>query len=887
MKDRIDAILVRVVPWWARDAVLGDLEEEFRLRAARSGRGAATRWYAREALSLAIRYGIERWRTAPDLAAPPGSRRDGVMTDLRHALRGLARSPGFALAATLTLAIGMAANVSVYALIDAVLFRPISSFEPERLVRLGKTAPNVETPKFGFSYVDFREIQSESRTLTDVAASSMTPFVMRVGENSSEILGEVVSGSYFPMIRVVSGHGRLLGPDDDRQAAPPVAVISERASQRHFAGREAIGATIFLNGGAFTVVGVAPPEFGGTFVGAPIDAWLCTESANDFFSRDWRSDRSLTQFSLFARLRPGVTREQAQGELDTLSREMARLAPAPQDPPAETRLRVLDGDLLRGGQRQAALMFALLLSVLVALVLLIVCANVANLLLARGMSLRRQIAIRQALGAGRWRLVSLVMIESMALATLGGIGALAIAAVLMRALSTFAPLPTLTIDLGLRLETGTVLTAGLVALVTGALLGIMPALHATRPDMRALREESRAVAGGRRTARVRATLVVAQIAVSVLLLSSAGLFLKSVANARRLDLGFEPRTAMAIDINVKSKSLSPTEAHRIYDELRERLQTRSDVVAVAFSNRAPVDFSAPSVNIIIGDRGAGPNEQAPSATMYLASPDYFDAVSIPILQGRPFRAGDDRDAPPVAIVNQTMAERFWPGEEAIGRTFRTGPMAPPIQIVGIAKNSRYKSLGEEPAPHVYLPFAQSEGQSATLIVKAAQDPRPLLSPVQRELERLSTPLQGFFARTLTDHLQIYHLPSEIAATMAGALSVVALLIAAVGLYGLIAYMVGQRTTEIAIRIALGARPQQIRGEVLGSGLRLLVPGLAIGLLGAAGVGTLASSLLHEVGPADPLSMSAAAIALTVVAISASYLPARRAMRVDPADVLRC
>jgi predicted permease len=806
-------------------------------------------------------------------------------TDLRHVLRGLRRSPGFVAAAVVTLAVGIAANVTVFALIDAVLFRPLSTVEPERLVRFGiSTRGSEQSTRFAFAYSDYRDIASGATTLDDVTASALTPFVMRADEASSEILGEVVSGDYFPMLHITTARGRLLTGADDEAGAAPAAVISRRAEGRHFAGREALGATIFLNGQPYTVVGIAPPAFGGTFIGTAIDAWVPLETADAFFPRNWRTSRAQTAFSLLGRLTPEATREQAQRELDAIAARAARLDPASR---GETRFTLLEGELLRGRQRQAAAMFALILAGLVGLVLLIVCANVANLLLARGIGLRRQMAIRLALGAGRSRLMALVMAESFVLSALGGAGALAIASGLIGFLSTFNPLPTLSLDFGLRVDNTVMFVAAALALVTGILLGVVPAMHASAPDLQSsLREESSAVTGGRGVVRLRSALVVAQVAVSLLLLSAAGLFGRSLVNARQLDLGFNPEGAMAIDVDLAAKNRAPAEAHRLFDELARRLRARPDVTHVAFSNRAPVDTSTPTVEVIVGDQVPVPGRRAPEATMYSASPEYFDAVGVSLVHGRPFRDDDALDAPRVAIVNETMARRFWDGADAIGRRFRTAPGGAPIEIVGIARDSRYRSLGETSQPHVYLPFAQSDGQSATVIVSSPSDPRPLLPVVQRELTQLSVPLEGFFGRTLRDHLAIYLLPSELAASMAALLGAVAMLVAAVGLYGVIAYMVTQRRAEIAVRMALGASPRDIRALVLGGGVRLLLPGLTIGLLGAVAAGRLASGVLYGVGSVDPLTMTAAAVLLAAVVMTASYLPARKAMMVDPASALR-
>jgi predicted permease len=805
------------------------------------------------------------------------------MNELRHAIRGLAKSPGFASVAVITLAVGIGANLTAFALIEAVLLRPLSPFEPERVVRIGTSSRGGDqSTRFAFSYADYHDIATATRALSAVAGSALTPFVMRTnvqGSDSSEILGEIVSGNYFAALHITTPRGRLLAPRDDRRNAAPTAVISRRAEERHFAGRDALGSTIFLNGRPYLVVGIAPEEFRGTFVGSPIDAWIPIETADAFFAPDWRTSRAQTTMSLVARLKEGATHAQAQADLDAISAQIRRTAP---DARRDTRLHVLDGDLLRGRQRQGAVMFALVLTVLVGLVLLIVCANVANLLLARGIGVRRQMAVRLALGAGRTRVMALVMTESLVLAAAGGVAAVAVASGLAGALSTFDRLPTLTIDLGLRIDAGGLWLAGLLALAAGVILGVAPAVHASRADVAAtLREESGTVTGGRGVNRLRSALVVAQVAVSLLLLSAAGLFTRSLANARQIDLGFDARHAAAIDIDLSAKGLTPPQAHQLLDELQRRLRARSDVAHVAFSNRAPVDISTPAVEVVTGKQQLAPGQRAPEATMYSASPDYFDAIAIPILHGRGFRDADNVDAPRVAIVNETMARRFWNGD-AIGQRFRTGADEPSIEVVGVARDSRYRSPGELPQPHVYLPFAQTDGQSFTLIVQTSGDPRQLLPVLRRELERLPTPVEGFFGRTLRDHLSIYLVPSEVAAAGSAVLGAVAMLLASVGLYGLIAYMVSQRTKEIALRLALGAEPSRIRSEVLRRAIGLLVPGCVLGVLGSIAMGRIASGMLYGIGAVDPPTLTAAIVLLATVAVTASYLPARRAMRVDPA-----
>ena len=878
-----EALLARALPWHARDGVLGDLAEEFGTLHARAGRRAASRWYWREAFFLALAYLPERRRGAAEPHGPraPG---DDVMTDLRHAFRGLRRSPGFTLVAAATLAIGIGANAGIYGLADAVLFRPLAPHAPDRVRWISMTTRDrPDVTGFIFSFADYRDISERTRAFDGMALTALTPFVLRSGDASAETLGEIVSGRYFDLLGVSPSRGRLIQRHDDRPGAPPAAVISRRAAERHFAGRDPVGAAIHLNGAPFTVVGVAPAEFAGVFIGTRIDVWVPVEVSDAFLPRGWRTRREHTPFNAIVHLREDVQPPQAQAELDAIAAQVEQLDPGAR---AGVRLHLLEGDLLRGRRRTTLLMFASLLALLGGLVLVIVCANVANLLLARGVGLRPEMAVRLALGASRWRVFRQVFVESLMLAVLGAVGAIGVAAAIIRLLSRFDWLPTLTFEIAARLDAGVVIAAGVIALGAGAVLGISPALQASRPDASALKEFSAAVAGSRRLLTLRRALVVGQLAMSLLLLSGAGLFIRSLENARGLDLGFDPDRSLAVDVDLAAAGLELDESRRLFDELHRRLHQRAGVTAVSFSNRAPVDASTPSVDVLLDAAPPSPGERPPQATMNWASPEYFDALGIRILSGRAFTDGDRDGAARVAIVNEVMARRFWPGEDAIGRTFRPGAAAEPVTIVGIARTARYRTPGEAPQAHVYLPFAQVDGRSAAILVTAAADPRPLLPVVQRELENLSTPVQGFFGRTLRDHLSIYLIPSQLAATLAATLGGVALLVASIGLYGVIAYMVQQRTKEIAIRMALGAERARVRSLIMRGGIRVLLPGLLLGAAGAFGLARLAGGFLYGVGAADVPSLAASAAVLTMVVLLATWLPARRAMRVDPAGVLR-
>jgi predicted permease len=524
-------------------------------------------------------------------------------------------------------------------------------------------------------------------------------------------------------------------------------------------------------------------------------------------------------------------------------------------------------------------------------VLLIACANVANLLLARVMGRRRELAVRVALGASRGRLARMLIVEGLILAAAGGAGALLLSIWTSQVFANFRVLPTLTLRLDLRPDARVIAFSAIAALASAVVLGLIGGLQAITPDIApALKEDSTGSIGGRTTGRVRAALAAVQITVSVLLLIGAALFTRSVRSAGAIDLGFEPRGVVALDVGAVGGRTS-AQTLVLLEEVVRKAATLPDVQAAAVSTRAPLDSSTPlaSVNpreaVVPGDR------TSPTVTFLVVSAGYFDVVKTPIVVGRPFADTDGAREMPVAIVNETLAKRFWPDGDPIGRrlwvqSVATATPTTPCIVVGVAKDSKYVTLGEELRGHVYLPFAQQPRRGMTLLVRSRGPSDRLLNGLQSLLYAVDPHLQGFFGRTLTDHVGVSLLPIRVAASMTTLVAGLALGLALVGLYSLVSFLVAERTHEMGVRMALGAGPGDVLRLVLGYGIRLAGIGLAIGIPIAAAASRLLGSLLYGVSPTDPLVFVAVSVTLMAVATAACYMPARRAMRLDPLQALR-
>jgi predicted permease len=806
--------------------------------------------------------------------------------DVKIAARHLRKSPAFTLVAVLTLAVGIGATVTIFSIVNAVLLRPLAAYEPDRLVRIVGRAASGRVTRYSFRELeDFRE---RATTLSAIAGANLHTFIMAADNRSDQLLGEIVSGGYHAMLGAAIAHGRALTDADDRSGAAPVAVISDALWRRRFGGEAVAGRDVLLNGAAYTIVGVADRSFVGSFLGAPIDVWIPVNTSGDSLGPGWNVDRSKRVLVLFGRLGAGVTPMQCEGELQAIAVALAREF----SPELRPEVNVIPGTLATGDQRRLAQTFLTLLLGLVGLVLVVACANVGNLLLTRVVGRRRELAIRVALGAGRGRLARMLAAESLIVAAGGGACALIASMWTSRIFSTISPLPTLTLRFDIRPDVRVVAFTAITALVAAAILAAVGTFQATKPAIGpALNEDSAAAIGGRVPTRLRSGLAAMQIAVSLLLLIGAALFVRSVSHAAAIELGFEPRGVLALDLDTPDGRGSAA-AGAMLEAVVDRVSSIPGVAAVSLSTRAPLDSSTPQVRL--NAREPVPvtaDTSSSTASFMIVSAQYFGVVKTALVAGRDFNVRDTAGQPLVAIVNETLAARLWLEGSAVGRRLWLEPHVAkaPLTVVGVAKNSKYLTLGEERQSHLYLPFDQHPQPSATLLVRSVAAPGPsdrLINAVQQTLQTVDPNLRGFFPRTLTEHVAVSTLPVRLAARLATAVGALALGLAIVGLYAIVSFLVAERTHEIGLRMALGADARDVLRLVLGYGVKLAGIGLAAGVPLALAASRLLGSLLYGVSAVDPLVFLAVPLIVLAVSLAACYVPARRAMRLDPLAALR-
>jgi predicted permease len=810
-----------------------------------------------------------------------------ISHDMRYGWRSLTRSPIFTLVAVATLALGIGANTTVFSLMNAVLLRPLAAHDPERVIRIvptaGTGAAGASSRRFSFrDYVDYRE---RATTVDDLSAVNLATVLLDADNRTDQLLGEIASGRYQSLLGARAVRGRMLVESDDAPSAPPVAVISEPLWHRRFGGEPVLGRTILLNRQSFTIVGVADASFIGSFVAAPVDIWISINSSGRMLGDRWQTDRAQRTLALMGRLRPGVARGQAQQELQSIATAIAREF----TPDLHPTVAVAPGTLVSGDQRRLLTMFLSLLLGLVALVLVIAAANVANMLLARVVGRRRELAIRVALGASRGQLARMLIVESSAIAAAGGAAALLLSLWTSRLFANISPLPTLTLRLDVRPDLRVVLFTAGAAILAAALLGVVATLQAVRPAVvPALKEDAANASPGSRPRRVRAGLAALQVTVSLILVIGAALFLRSVREAAQVDLGFDPRGVVAMDIDA-SNGRDNAESIQLFHGVLQRLseQRRGDIAAI--STRAPLDSSTPLVRVSAQEAVSGnADDRSPTASFLVVSPHFFDVVKTPIVSGRAFTDRDDEHAPMVAVVNETLAARLWPNETAIGRRLWLEAAASPAPciVVGISKDSKYLTLGEPRRGHVYLPFAQHPRRGMALLVRSLDAPDRVAAGMQAAVQSVDPTVQGFFTRTLEEHVGVSMLPVRLAAGLTTVVAALALGLALVGLYSLVSFLVAERTHEIGLRMALGARAGDVLRLVIGYGFRLAGAGLVVGIPVALAASRLLNSLLYGVNPADPVIFSVAAVALLFVSLLACCVPALRAVRVDPLTALK-
>ncbi len=825
-----------------------------------------------------------------------------LLQDLRYSLRMLAKNPGFAAVAVLTLALGIGANSAIFSLINALLLRPLPVEKPQELVALYTS--DYSGPLYGASsYPDYVDFRDRNDVFSGLVAYSVTPFSLSTGGESERVFGEVVSGNYFSVLGVHPALGRSFLPEEDRTpGAHAVAVVSHDLWQRRFSGDPAlIGKTVHLNGYPFTIVGIAPAGFPGLFRGLVADLWVplmmqaqALPGSHDLTERGNRSLFIMGRLKL-GRLKPGATIEQAQARFQALA---AQLRESYHDHWTNVRNEARAVTLVPESAarifpeaRTPVTIFMALLMTVVGLVLLIACANVANLMLARASARRKEIAIRLALGAKRGQLIQQLMTESLLLSLLGGMAGLLLAWWGLDLLMAFKPPVPVPIALDLGLDWRVLGFTFGVAVLTGILFGVAPAIAASRPDLvAALKDGSGATGAGPHKARLRQAFVIAQVTLSLVLLIGSGLFLRSLQNASSIDVGFDPNNVLVMSVDLRLQGYKEATGQAFYRQWLARAQSLSGVAAVSLTKELPLGLGGSRRGITIEGYAARTGEDLEVNTTSVG-PGYFEAMRIPMLRGRSFAERDAEGAPGVVIINEAFARRYWPGQEPLGKRLQMGSRnnadAPYLEVVGVVKDGKYVTLGEEARPFFYLPLLQDYDSSATLIVRAAGNPLALLPALRAEVQTLDKNLPVYDVKTMTQHLALALLPARLAGAVLGVFGLVALGLAALGLYGVMSYTVTQRMREIGIRVALGAQARDVLKLVIKQGLSLTMIGVGIGLVVSLALTRLVSSLLFGLSATDPLTFALIVLLLTFVALLACYLPARRAMKVDPMVALRC
>jgi macrolide transport system ATP-binding/permease protein len=807
---------------------------------------------------------------------------DHFWADVRYAARLLAKAPGATLATVLSLALGIGANTTLFTWLSAVMLRPFPGVpEAERLLELYVTDPN--EGYINLSHPEYRDYRDGARQSAVIAFDDQALSLSADGQ-SERIWGLLVSGNYFDVVGVKPALGRAFRPDED--VAPgrdAVVVLSHALWQRRFGGDpQVVGRTVRLNTHPFTVIGVAPPAFVGTRLALSFDAYVPLAMQGQVVpGGDRLAERGDRWLRAMARLAPGVSLEQAQAELSTIAARLGREYPAD----AGRRVEIFPVWNSPSGGGRILTPVLLVLSAVAALVLLIACANVANLLLARATARGREVAVRLSLGASRGRLVQQLLTESALLALMGGAAGLLIALWCSPLLRAFVPPTDFPIDLPVAVDGRALAFTLAVSLLTGLLFGLAPALHASRPALASvLRDDAGTVTGARR-ARLRHGLVVTQVALSMVLLVSAGLFLRSLRAAQAFSPGFEVDGVLLASVDLFPNGYDSRRGVALQERLLERVRGLPEVRAASLGRRVPLSFGgSSSFNGLRVEGYTPPPDQKTWSYVNQVGSDYFRTLAVPILRGRDIAEQDGPEAPRVVVINECMALRYWPGREALGGHITFDDRV--HTVVGVVRDFTFRRLGEEAAPYMFLPLAQYYAGGAVLHVRTAGDPL-LVAPALREIVRELDPgLPLFGVRTLRQASAAVTFQHRLGGTLLGAFGVLALLLATVGLGSVLAYMVGQRTREIGVRMALGGDRSDVFRLVLRRGMGLTGLGMAIGLAAALAATRPLGGMLFHVSASDPLTVLAVALLLAGAALLACLFPARRAMNVDPLVALR-
>jgi predicted permease len=802
---------------------------------------------------------------------------DRFAQDLRDALRTLRRAPGVSLLIIVTLATVIAATTSIFTLANALLLRPVAGREPDRLVRI--FANRASNPYYS-DYVEFRD---RSTTL-DLAAFDDQRLSITLGDDTHAAFAEVLTANYFSVVGIQAALGRTLQYEDGLPQAVPVAVLSDRYWRQHLgAAANVAGRSMVVNGAAFTIVGVAPAAFHGASGIYDADLWipitqdpLLRPGAPPLAGRT--PPRGV---QIIGRLRPGATLAAANGELAAAAADLARSFPLTHA--RRTAAAHPAAIFPPGFDVQIAAFLGVLLAIAVVL-LVAACANIGNILLARAAARQRDIALRQAIGAPRWRLVRQRLVEGLLLSAIAATAALGLTWGLTRLLSTVRLPMTIPVALDFSVDGRVLLLGAALAVVTMLLCSLAPALHGTSGDLLSSMKLSPTTASSR--SRLRSAFVIAQVASSVLLLVIAGLFLRSLARVNTIDLGMSTDNVLLMSMDTQTRGYSEARALQFYDQLLDRVTATPGVRAASLADTVPLTLNDNGTMLPAPDPSAPPIRVSFNAV----SPGHFPTLGIRLLEGRDFDRRDTADQPRVAILNDALARRLFGSRPAVGRRFtRPGPPGGPgieYEVVGVAANASYQRIGEQQSFFVYFALPQMFMAAPTLMVRTAADPMSMAPAIRAAVRALDDGLPVYGVATLAESSLVTLLPARLAAGVSGTLGALVLVLSTFGLYGVVAFMVRQRRREIGIRMSLGATRRDVAGLFLRQSMRWAAAGLAIGLILAIGVTRVIGGFLFGISPVDAPTFGGAIALLLIVTGVASYAPARRAAAIDPVEALR-
>jgi putative ABC transport system permease protein len=802
---------------------------------------------------------------------------ENLLQDLRYGARMLMKNPGFAFVAVITLAAGIAANTTIFSLADAVLLRPFNFPNQERLVMVW----NRGIDKGGFhgvvapgNFIDWRE---QNQSFEQIIAINYRSFDLTGAHQPERFVGHGVSAGFFDALGVKAAIGRTFLPGEDEPGRDQVVVLKHSLWERRFgADPNIVGRTLTLDAKTFTVIGVMPPDFNFPFNGGEMWAPLA-------FDDKEKQERGRNYLQPMGLLKPGVSVAQADADLDAISRRAQQLFPETNAGQSAIVVGMAESFV------DMAQMYVTPLFGTVAFVLLIACANVANMLFSRAFGRRKEIAVRLALGASRWRLVRQLLTESLLVALVGGAIGLLLSVLAVDLLSDAIPEDFAKLIPGwdhFSVNRTVLLFTLMISMLTGVIFGLMPALQASKPNLdETLKEGAKGASSTGSRHRLRGALVVAEVALSLVLLVGAGLMIRSFMAMLRDDTGFNPHNVLSFQLSLSGEKYSEAQQRGFYDQLLKRLETLPGVVAAGAISILPVSGNNQNDTFEIAGRPPFEKGKGPDAGYRVVTPEYFDAIGMSLRRGRDFTASDNELAPGVVIINETLASRFFPNQEAIGQRIITG--GGPMEIVGVVGDVKDLGLDRVPRPSLYVPYAQNPRTNMGVALRAAIEPTALAAAARDEVMKLDPTQPVSNLKTVERMIHERTSPKRLMAATMGVFAAIALLLAGVGLYAVMAYAVSQRRHEIGVRMSLGARSRDILLLITGQGLKLTLAGLALGMAGAFALTRVMQPLLYGVTATDPLTFVLISLALAGVALLACWIPARRATKVDPMIALRC